>query len=259
MNGGREREIVEAFVSLAGHVVEGLDVVELLTDLTGECVRILDITSVGLLLADRRGTLHVVAASSESTRDLELYQLQRNEGPCLECYSSGEPVTVDDLSEQDQRWPQFAAAASRAGVASVNAVPLRMHGKPIGAMGLFGSEPGSVSHEDLRLAQGMADVATVAVVNSRDYSDSATLSEQLQTALDSRVLIEQAKGFLAQVGGIEPDEAFEVLRKYSRDHQQRLSLVAGAVITRTLPAAVVLSYVAERASTRPRPNRARQR
>lgn len=250
MNDGRERQVIDAFVSLAGHLVEGLDVVELLTDLTTECVGILDITSAGLLLADRSGILHVVAASSEATRAVELFQLQRDEGPCLECYSSGEPVTVDDLSGHGQRWPQFAAAASSAGIASVNAVPLRMHGTPIGAMGLFGSQPGSISSEDLRLAQGLADVATVAVVNSRDYSDSATLSEQLQTALNSRVLIEQAKGFLAQVGGIEPDEAFTVLRRFARARRQRLSLVAEAVIARRLPAADLLSETAERNAIR---------
>lgn len=250
MNGGRERQVIEAFVSLAGHLAEGLDVVELLADLTAECSRMLDITSAGLLLADRSGILHVVAASSESARAVELFQLQRDEGPCLECYSSGEPVTVEDLSDHSQRWPNFAAAATDAGLASVNAVPLKIHGTPIGAMGLFGTQRGSIPSEDLRLAQGLADVATVAVVNSRDYSDSASLAEQLQTALNSRVVIEQAKGFLAQVGGIEPGEAFEVLRKFARDRGQRLSLVAAAVVTRSLSAADVLGDAEDRAAAR---------
>jgi len=231
----RERSVPEAFVSLADSLVEPFDVVELLDGLTGECARLLDVASAGLLLADRFNVLHVVAASSEQTRNLELFQLQRDEGPCLECFRTGTAVSVADLQSQAVRWPQFAAAARQMGFASVHALPMRLHDQMLGTLGLFGAAVGALSDEDLNLGQALAHVASVSLVTGNAATDRRNLNQQLQTALDSRVLIEQAKGAVAQHANVTMDEAFTLLRRYARNHNQKLTDVARTVATRTLP------------------------
>jgi transcriptional regulator with GAF, ATPase, and Fis domain len=231
----RERLVTKAFVSLADSLVGPFDVVELLDSLTEECARLLDVASAGLLLADRFGVLHVVAASSEQTRSLEVFQLQRDEGPCLECYRTGAPVSVANLQSQAGRWPQFVTAAGGMGFASVHAVPMRLHDQMLGALGLFGTTAGSLTDEDLSLGQALAHVASVALVAGNVATDRESLNLQLQTALESRVLIEQAKGAIAQQADVNMDEAFTMLRRYSRDHNQKLTDVARAVATRSLP------------------------
>ena len=242
MSGGREAEVSRAFVQLANSIVDGVDVVDLLGTLTAECALLLDIASAGLLLADRRATLHVVAASSEATRSLELFQLQREQGPCLDCFASGTAVRVPDLSAAADRWPAFASAAGAAGFASVHALPLRLRDNVLGALGLFGSTAGALGDDDLALAQALAHVASVALVSERATSDRAVVAEQLQSALTSRVLVEQAKGLLAQLGGLEMAQAFAALRRYSRDHNEHLSGVARRVVSRDLPARQVLDH-----------------
>lgn len=234
MKADRERAVTQAFVSLTNNLVDEFDVVDLLSGLTADCAKLLDVASAGLLLADRRGVLHVMAASSERTRNLEIFQLQREQGPCLDCYQCGAPVNVADLTEQRDRWPQFAAAATAAGFASVHALPMRLRGTVLGALGLFGSRPGPLGEDDLLLAQALAHVASVALVQASASADKVTLNEQLQSALSSRVVLEQAKGFLAQRGGLDMDEAFGLLRRYARDNDQRLTDVARAVVSRQL-------------------------
>jgi GAF domain-containing protein len=242
MSNDRESPVTDAFVSIANSLVDGFDVVELLSGLTTDCARLLDIASAGLLLADGHGALHVMAASSEATRNLELYQLQRDEGPCRDCYHSGVAVSVADLNQEVVRWPHFVSAATAAGFASVHAVPMRLRDKILGALGLFGTHPGSLSEADLRLAQALADVASIAIVADKVASDNALITQQLQTALTSRVVLEQAKGLLAQLGTLDMDAAFAVLRRYARDHNTRLSLVAQVVVSRELPAQLVLDH-----------------
>jgi GAF domain-containing protein len=178
--------------------------------------------------------LHVVAASSERTRSLELFQLQRDEGPCLECYRTGIMVCVADLQTNAERWPQFVPAALKLGFASIHAVPMRLNDRNLGALGLFGSAVGALNDDDLSLAQALAHVASVALVTGNATSDQDRLNRQLQLALDSRVLIEQAKGAIAQYSSVTMDEAFAHLRRYARDHNEKLTEVARSVVARTL-------------------------
>lgn len=242
MSEDRERAIAQAFVSLTNSLVEGFDVLDLLSGLTVDCARLLDIASAGLLLADGRGTLHLAAASSHAARDVELLQLQRQEGPCLECYRTGVPVSVDDLSRETQRWPQFAPAALHAGFASVHAMPMRLQENVLGALGLFGTATGALEEDDVALAQALAHVASVAIVTGKAAADKALITEQLQTALTSRVVLEQAKGLIAQSGNVDVDEAFTLVRSYARRHNARLTDVARTLVSRELPTQQVLDH-----------------
>ena len=242
MSTDREHEITRAFVSIANSMADGADVVDLLSGLTSDCARLLDISSAGLLLADGHGVLHVLAASSERTRDLEIFQLQRDQGPCLDCFHSGQQVSVNDLSQETDRWPQFVAAATAAGFAAVHALPMRLRGTTLGALNLFGDKVGALEADDLDLAQALAHVASIALVTDKAASDKDALNQQLQTALTSRITIEQAKGVLAQLGGLDMDQAFAILRRYARDHNARLTEVAKQLVARELAAERLLDH-----------------
>ena len=241
MTTDRERAVIDAFVSVANSLVDSFDIVELLNGLTFDCAALLDVASAGLLLADRRGVLHVMVASSEATRDLELFQLQRDEGPCLDCFRLGSAVSVADLEADAGRWPQFVPAARAAGIASVHAIPLRLGDTILGTLGLFGARTGALCEEDLALAQALAHVASVAIVAGNLLNDKDAVVRQLQSALETRVVIEQAKGLLAEQGGLDMDEAFNRLRGYARGHNQRVSEVARQLISRSLPGDRVLT------------------
>jgi GAF domain-containing protein len=248
----REQSVTEAFVSLTDSLVGPFDVVELLNDLTEVCARLLDVESAGLLLADSTSVLHVVAASSEETRSLELFQLQRDEGPCLECYRTGTAVSISNLENYADRWPQFVPAARKRGFVSVHAVPMRIQDRVLGTLGLFGSTVGALNDEDLRLGQALAHVASVALVTGNATADQAHVNEQLQVALDSRVFIEQAKGVIAEYSNLSMNEAFDLLRDYARGHNQKLTDVSQALATRTLS---IQQVAGERQSSQP-PGRA---
>ena len=229
MSQDRERAVSEAFVALANSLVDGVDVVELLSELTDDCARLLDVASAGLLLADPRGLLHVAAASSQATRELE-------------CHREGTPVSIPDLSRETQRWPQFVPAALEAGFASVHAMPMRLQDRVLGTLGLFGTNVGSLNDDDIALAQALAHVASVSIVAGTATADKDLITQQLQTALTSRVVLEQARGLIAQSGGLDMDQAFARLRAYARDHNQRLTDVAHAVVSRRLPAQQILDH-----------------
>jgi hypothetical protein len=248
MSDDREHALTQAFVSIANSMVDGVDVVDLLTGLTTDCVRLLNVASAGLLLADAHGVLHVLAASSERTRDLEMFQLQRDQGPCLDCYRTGAAIDVEDLSAQAERWPQFVRAAADAGFASVHAVPMRLRETVLGALNLFRTEVGPLGAGDRDLAQALAHVASIALVADKAAADRETINQQLQTALTSRIAIEQAKGILAQLGGLDMDQAFAVLRRYARDHNLRLTDVAQHLTSREMAASELLQ-----AASPPRP------
>jgi transcriptional regulator with GAF, ATPase, and Fis domain len=252
MSGDRERGVTQAFVSLARSLADGVDPVDLLSGLAQDATRLLGVASTGILLADQRRVLHVVAASSEATRALELYQLQREQGPCLDSFRTGAQVSVADLRAETARWPLFVEAATDAGFASVHAVPMRLRDNVIGTMGLFGTHIGALDEDDLSLGQALAYVAAVAIVQDRAAVDSALVNEQLQTALNSRVVLEQAKGVLAQRGNLDMDRAFAVLRRYARDHNLRLTDVARSVAGRELAAQRLLAHAATQAEHRPR-------
>lgn len=251
MSADREQAVTGAFVSLARNLADGVDPVDLLSRLAEDATGLLDVASTGILLADPRGVLHVVAASSEATRTLEMYQLQRHQGPCLDSFRSGTPVAAADLRAEVGRWPQFVEAATGAGFASVHAVPMRLRNNVLGTMGLFGTDVGSLDDDDLSLGQALAYVAAVAIVQDKAAADTAAINEQLQTALNSRVVLEQAKGVLAQRGDLDMDRAFAVLRRYARDHNLRLTDVARAVAGREIPAHSVLAHFLGR-TTAPR-------
>lgn len=236
MSRDREQEVADAFVSLASSLANGYDVVDLLNQLTTECVRLLDVPAASLLLADGLGVLHLLAASSERIRLLELFQLQRDEGPCRDCFHSGAPVSVADLDTAAERWPNFVPAAREAGFASVHAVPMRLRDKVLGSLGLFGTEVGDLAPRDLALGQALADVASVALVQEQAAVDGIAVNEQLQQALTSRIVIEQAKGLLAQQGDLDMVTAFAVMRRYARDHNRRLTELAQEVVARTMTA-----------------------
>lgn len=242
--GNRSALLSERFVALADTLVADYDVVELLEGLVQSCVDLLEIDQGGLLLIDQRGNLQVVAASSEATRLIEVLQLQSDEGPCLECVATGTPVTVPDLSTQRERWPTFAPAAMAAGFSAVYSLPLRLRDDTIGGLNLFTTGGGlSLGDEDLRIAQALADIATIGILQQRSMSRASLLAEQLQTALNSRIVVEQAKGVLAERGDLDMPDAFDALRGYARSHSQKLSDLAARIVRERATADAVLRVV----------------
>jgi GAF domain-containing protein len=231
---------------MADTLVDDYDVADVLHQLTQHCVRLLDAAAAGLVLADQRGSLQVLASSTERTRMLELFQLQANEGPCLDCFNTGRPILVSDLKAERDRWPAFADTALREGFRAVHAVPLRLRREVIGALNLFGTQPMAMTEQDLTVARALADTATIGILQERAIHRGEVLTEQLQTALNSRTTIEQAKGLLAHAGGLDMGEAFEALRSYGRARSARLSVVAGELVTGVLAPDQIL---ADRQST----------
>ena len=223
----REQRVSDAFVALADTLVDDYDIIDLLDQLVAHCVGLLAADAAGIVLVDPRQELRPVAASSEDAQTMELLQLQAEEGPCLECCRTAAQVRIPDMAQMADRWPRFAAAAAAAGAfVSVHAIPLRLRGQAIGALNLFHRNPGPLPDADLALGQALADVATIGILQERAIRRSEVLSEQLQTALTSRVIIEQAKGVLAQHLGVSMDTAFDRLRRYARNSNLRLAEVA---------------------------------
>ena len=243
----REQRIVETFVELADTMVDDFDVVEFLHRLAERCVELLDCTEAGLLLADAAGVLRVMASSSERSDALDLLQTQNDEGPCFECFHRGEPVSSMNLIDELDRWPTFGPAAVERGFCSVQALPMRVHRTTVGALNLFRSEPGRIWDRDLPVAQGMADIAAVALLQERSLRESRGVVDQLQRALSSRVVIEQAKGVLAERANVSLDAAFGRLRGYARRNNRRLSDIAAELIDGRLePAALTDSVESDR-------------
>jgi transcriptional regulator with GAF, ATPase, and Fis domain len=238
---GRENILTRAFVDLADTLVSDFDVADLLHSLVEHCVTLLGTDAAGLLLTDQRGGLQVLASSSEQARLLELFQLQADEGPCLECFRSGEAVSVPDLVETTERWPQFTSAALAADYAAVHALPLRLRKEVIGALNLFSTETGHLGQDDIGVAQALADVATIGILQERAIHHREMVVEQLQGALNSRIVIEQAKGLLAEAGGIDMDAAFAALRQMARRTNSLLAKVARDLVEGRMEAKVVFS------------------
>lgn len=223
--------LAEVFVEVADTLVDEFDLIEFLQMVSSHTSELVDAQAAGLLLADQQDRLQLMAASDENAQMLELYQVQAHEGPCQDCFRQGEPVINADLRTAGDRWPMFAPRAVAAGYRSVHAFPLRLRQQVIGALNLFGTRAAEMSDEDVRIVQALADVATIGLLQERALRHSELLAEQLQVALDSRIVIEQAKGVLAQIHGLTPDQAFEMLRKHCRSRHSRLSDVAHAVVT----------------------------
>ncbi len=226
----RETRVLHAVVSLVDTLLVDFDVVDLLTELTEQSAELLDIAAAGILLADPLGRLRLLAATSEQTRELELFQLQADEGPCVDCYATGQPVSVADLQTATERWPHFVPAALERGFASVHAVPMRAAGILLGALNLFGTRPGALNDADLLVGQTLAHIASVALLQERAPTPSTAMS-QLRSALTSRVIVEQAKGFLRASLGVSVEQAFQLLRVYSRANGKHLTEVARRLMT----------------------------
>lgn len=246
----RDEEIGRTFVDLADTLVEEYDLIDFVHVLAERCVELLGIAAAGVVLADLHGNLRALASSSERMRLIELIELQRQDGPCLDCWRQGGPIREDDLESAATRWPRFAPAALEAGFRSVYALPLRLRSERIGALNLFADRPAGLAQADEALGQAMADVATIGILHERFLRERQTLTEQLQTALNSRVTLEQAKGVVAEQARVDMDEAFDLLRGYARHHNRRLSDVVAAIVNREMSAAD-LRIIAGTAGQRP--------
>jgi GAF domain-containing protein len=236
--GRRESLLAQVFVRLADTLVEEFDVVEFLHSLSADSVAVLSAEAAGVMLADPRGGLRLIASSEERMRILELFEIQGAQGPCLDAFGSGQTVQAS-AAESSIRWPQFAPRASAAGFRVMCAVPLQVRSNVIGALNLFRGTDEPFSDADLVIAQAMAEIAAIALIQERALRERTIVTEQLEAALRSRVVIEQAKGMLAEYLMTNVDEAFQLLRSYARNHNRKLTDVATGVVTRQIASFVV--------------------
>jgi transcriptional regulator with GAF, ATPase, and Fis domain len=239
----RERLLARTFVRLADTLVDEFDVADFLRTLVEQCAELMEVAAAGVVLSDSQGRLRMAAASSERAGILETLAVQADDGPCIECLRSGQPVTSTDLAEDGVRWPRFSVAAETAGFRAVQAVPMRLRKQIIGALTLLSTEPMDADQDRIALAQALADVATIGLLQQRAITRGEILTEQLQTALNSRVTIEQAKGVLAARSG-DPDmeHAFTALRGYARGHNQPLAELAREVAEGSADVDAILAH-----------------
>jgi transcriptional regulator with GAF, ATPase, and Fis domain len=230
----REEWLAHTFVELADTLVADFDLLDLMSVLVERCAELLDSTEVGLAMADARGQLRVLASSTERMRVLELIEVQNDEGPCRDCFQAGKRILNQRLDLTGDRWPRFAPQAREAGFQMVHALPLRLRSDTIGAMNVFDADLRQLTPQEVHLAQGLADVATIGILQERAIHQGVQLADQLQQALNSRIAIEQAKGMVAERVHVGMDEAFGLLRGYARSRRRRLSDVAVALIDGTL-------------------------
>ena len=237
----REQDLLAAFTEFADTLVADYDVVEFLHRLAERCVEILDVSEAGIMLADRDGTLCYIASSSERMRLIELFELQHDEGPCLDAFRTGVAVHSSTTDGANERWPNFAAHASDVGFQSMSALPMRLRNDVIGALNLFSTTPEPLGPEDQQVAQALADVATIGILQERALSDGQVVTTQLQAALTSRVVIEQAKGIVSEHNHVSVDDAFKALRSYARNHNRLLGQTAGEIIDGTLTSEALIA------------------
>ncbi len=230
----RESEVVRSLVEMADTLVDDYDVIDMLTGLADRCVQLLNVTAAGVMLASPAGSLGLVASSSEAMRLLELFELQAQQGPCLDAFRTGEPVEQQILRTEAGRWPSFSAAARRAGFRSALALPLRLRQTTFGALNLLSTAYTPMAAPDIVVARAFADLAALSIAQHRASAEAQRLNEQLSAALTSRVVIEQAKGVISERADVDLAEAFSRLRAYARNHNQRLTDVAHAAVDGTL-------------------------
>lgn len=231
-----EQRLTRVFVELADTLVDEFDALDFLSTLTERSVELLNADAAGVILIDVHGVLHVVASTSDQAQLLELLELQNDEGPCLECLETGRAVVNVDTEQSRARWPRFSAALAEVGFQSAHAIPLRLRDSVVGAMNLFCTADSRLSDDDVAVGQALADIATIGLLQERAVRQSGLIAEQLQTALDNRVLIEQAKGVLMASAGIAVDRAFQLMRDFSRRNNLAVKDVARRVVERTLTA-----------------------
>jgi GAF domain-containing protein len=231
----RETLLARTMVELADNLVDDFDVVDLLTLLAHRCVDVLDVSTAGLILVTN-GELRLMASSSEAMRILEVFELQAEEGPCLDCYRSGQPILNQNLAlpAANDRWPTFTPEALAAGFHAAHALPMRLRGTVIGALNMFRAEPGALAQDDVAAAQALADIATIAILQNQATAQAQVVNDQLLNALNSRIIVEQAKGVLSERASVNMEEAFVLLRRYARNNNLRLAELAHRVVTGTM-------------------------
>ena len=237
----RQQRVTQVLVELADTLVIGFDVIDFLHTLVERAVELLAADAAGLMLADQRGRLEVLAASSEEARVLELFELQSSQGPCMDCFTTGEPLVNIEVAQMADRWPLFTAAAAVAGYRSAHALPLRLRGQVLGAMNLFSVADTPLTSDDIALGQGMADIATIGLLQQRRTLEQDILTEQLQAALNTRIVIEQAKGVLSERARVSLGEAFSLMRSQARRTQHPLTVIAYAVLDGTMPVSELMA------------------
>lgn len=227
----RAGRLADALSALARSTVDGRDTVDLLSDLATQCVAVLPIDAAGVLVTDQFSTLRVIGSSSDAAHLLELYQVQTEEGPCMECLTTGSAISIDDLAAPDALWPHFRATALREGFTSVYALPLSTKGTTLGALNLFARNV--LSSLDLKGAQSLADAATLSLLRADPTDDAVIIAQRLHRAIETRNSIEQAKGMIAQRRAISTDEAFKLLQTLADDHHFSIGEVAHRITTRS--------------------------
>jgi GAF domain-containing protein len=242
----REELLARTLVDLADTLVDDFDVVELLVLLVERSVALLDAAAAGLLLADEDGRLRLMASTSDAAEVVELFEVQHDQGPCFDCWRTGEPIVSTDLSEAVERWPAFVPIASGVGFRAAHAFPVRLRRRVLGTLNLFRTEPGALSPADAAAGRALADVAAISICQVRAIQDAQLVTDQLQHALQSRIAIEQAKGMLAERAGLAMDEAFSRLRGYARNSHRLLVDVAHDVVSGVVPPDDVLSRFVEK-------------
>ena len=230
----RQTDVVRSLVDLADSLTDDFDVIDLLTGVADRCVRLLGISAAGVMLANPTGNLRLIASSSDTMRIVELFELQAQEGPCLDAFRTGQPVAHENLTAGAGRWPRFAAVATEAGFRVAFALPLRARDTTIGALNLFSAGQTPMAEDDVLIARAFADLAAIAVLQQQSAAETQRVNEQLTYALTSRVVIEQAQGVIFERAGVDMAEAFTRLRSYSRAHNRRLTDVARETVMGTL-------------------------
>jgi transcriptional regulator with GAF, ATPase, and Fis domain len=227
-----DERLAQVFVELADTLVAGFDLMDFLHTLTERCVELLEVDAAGLLLADSGGVLRLVAASTQQAKVVELFQIQHDAGPSVDCYRTGQVVSIGDIRSDSAtaRWPQFATAAAEVGFVGVHVIPMRLRDQIIGTLNLFRSASDGLNPAVAVAGRALVDVATIGILQERAIHQQEVVAGQLQVALNSRVIIEQAKGILAERLRTTPDEAFLILRRYARDNNRPLTELAGDVI-----------------------------
>ena len=228
-----ETLVIATLVEMADNLIEESDVIDLVTLLSHRCAEALDVDAAGVMLASPEGELQYLASSSESMRLLEVFQIQADEGPCIDCFNSGTAIVNHALTLEDGRWPRFAPVALAAGFASVHCLPLRLRGRTIGALNLFRTRQGWLDSYEVTLAQSMADLATITLIQHQAAADAKVLNLQLSYALNSRIIIEQAKGMVGQATNCDLDEAFALIRSYARNHNIGLTALSTSLVEGT--------------------------
>jgi GAF domain-containing protein len=239
----REDRLIETLVKLADTLVDQYDIIDFLQTLAERCVDLVDVSAAGIMLADPQRELRHAACSNEQMRLVELFELQVEEGPCFDAYRTQAPVICDSLEEAARRWPKFTRNAKAGGFAAFSAVPMRLRDSVVGALNLFSSHARALRDEDIKVVQAMADIATIGILQERSIRDAHAFSTQLEVALESRVVIEQAKGIVAERNHISVDEAFNQIRRFARGHNRLLSETARQLIEGTLGVEQLIAFV----------------